>query len=99
MTQRIAILGAKGGVGGTTVAWHLANTLAGQGRSILLVDLDPAGSLGVHLRQGRKSAKDDARFETGMADLLLYPGEGKLQVYPWKETSLSILPRGPHYYL
>jgi chromosome partitioning protein len=95
MTQRIAILGAKGGVGGTTVAWHLASTLAEQGRSVLLVDLDPAGSLGIHLRQGRKKAKDEARFETGLADLLLYPGEGKLQVYPWKETSLSLLPRGP----
>ncbi|HHI80103.1 MAG TPA: ParA family protein [Planctomycetes bacterium] len=95
MTQRIAILGAKGGVGGTTVAWHLANTLAGQGRSVLLVDLDPAGSLGIHLRQGRKHAREEARFETGMADLLLYPGEKALEPYPWKESSLSILPRGP----
>ncbi|GEM_PF-3754813 len=95
MTQRIAVLGAKGGVGDTTVAWHLANTLSEQGRSVLLVDLDPLGSLGIHLRQGRKSAKDDPRFETGLADMLLYPGEGKIQTYSWKGTNLSILPRGP----
>ena len=41
----ITMLNQKGGVGKTSTCYHLAGTLAQQGRRILLVDNDPQASL------------------------------------------------------
>jgi len=54
--RTIAVANMKGGVGKTTLSMMLAETLAHQGRTVLLVDLDAQGSLSFALM-------GDERFE------------------------------------
>ena len=52
----------KGGVGKTTLAYHIAHYLAEQGENVLAVDLDPQGSLTYTMT---------GQFSTGVVDLFL----------------------------
>ncbi|MDM0020205.1 cellulose biosynthesis protein BcsQ [Variovorax saccharolyticus] len=60
----IAVIGAKGGVGKTTVAANLGTTLAESGHAVLAVDLDPQNALRFHLALDREAC------ETGLAGVL-----------------------------
>jgi chromosome partitioning protein len=85
MTQIIAILNQKGGVGKTTTSINVAAYLAKQGHSVLLVDLDPQGnaSSGLGLRK--------TESERGTYDVLL--GEATLdQAIKEVSANLHILP-------
>jgi cellulose biosynthesis protein BcsQ len=54
----IAIMGAKGGVGKTTLACRMAELIAEKGNDVMLVDLDveSAGSTTLHRRRARRGA-------------------------------------------
>lgn len=59
----IALFNNKGGVGKTTLLYHLAHMWAGQGRRVLMVDLDPQANLtAMCLDEGRLESlwPDDA---------------------------------------
>jgi cellulose synthase operon protein YhjQ len=44
----ISVVSSKGGVGKTTVTANLATALARQGRTVLVMDMDPQNALGLH---------------------------------------------------
>ena len=85
MTQMIAVLNQKGGVGKTTTAINVASFLAKQGQSVLVVDLDPQANTtsGLGLQ---KSEQEPGTYEIllGSAgiDQALKEVDDKLYVLP-----------------
>jgi chromosome partitioning protein len=87
MTQVIALVSSKGGTGKTTAALNLSVALAERGRRVLLVDLDPQGSIGLSL----------ARGDTDWAGIVEFISSGlpiDEAIITTKLTGLDILPRG-----
>ena len=60
----VAVIGAKGGVGKTTLAANLSTSLAEAGHPVLAIDLDPQNALRFHL------ALDRTACEFGLAGAL-----------------------------
>jgi len=80
----LAVTGAKGGVGATTVALNLAATLARQGFRTALVDADPHGDAAIRCRleerctladvlAGRRTVRE--ALHPGPSGMLLLPGD------------------------
>lgn len=91
MNKIVAIANQKGGVGKTTTSVNLASAIALQGRSVLLIDLDPQGNatsgLGIDPRTLRKTIYnclikevkvDEICTKTGVNGLSLLPANADL---------------------
>jgi chromosome partitioning protein len=85
MTQTIAILNQKGGVGKTTSAINIAAYLHKQGKTVLVVDLDPQGNatsgLGVAKSQQETTTYDLLVNDAQLNNAILEVDEG-LQLVP-----------------
>jgi len=84
----ITISNTKGGTGKTTTALNLATELSNLGHSVLLIDLDPQGSLSKSLL----GEKESSRFR-GIEDLLAFPRlEIKAFITKTKLENVCIIP-------
>ncbi len=91
MTQVLAVVNQKGGVGKTTTVVNLAAILAARGKKVLLIDMDPQGNatsgLGFEKNNLEKTIYDvlinldpvsQAIFDTGRSGLHLCPANIEL---------------------
>lgn len=83
-TRVLAVSSLKGGTGKTTTAVHLAHALALSGRRVLLVDLDPQGSVRVALGLPEP--------DRTVADLLEGEHSPKKCVVPTGREGLDLIP-------
>ena len=95
----ISIVNRKGGVGKTTTAFNLAGALAGRGNSVLLIDLDPMGSLcrSLQIRPGELTLSDllvglngslgELIRRTEIPNLYCIPGDPNLRSFEMEHTA------------
>lgn len=85
--KSLAVCSQKGGVGKTTLALNLAYALARRGLRMLLVDVDPQGSIGLSLSQRVAKAQ-------GVAQILENTATITEAIYPTNLPELRLLPAG-----
>lgn len=85
MSQVIAVLNQKGGVGKTTTAINLGAYLSKSGKKVLLVDFDPQGNA----TSGLGLAKETA--ETTSYDILFRPSEVATAILETNVPGLNVI--------
>ena len=80
MTRVLAVANQKGGVGKTTTTVNLAAALAGEGREVLVIDLDPQGNastaLGLEHHSGVLSTYEVLTQDVPLSDIVAEAVEG-----------------------
>jgi len=89
MTQIIAVLNQKGGVGKTTTTINLGAYLAKSGKSVLIIDFDPQGNATSGLGIDKHSLK------SSVYDVILGRVSAKQAIVPTSIKGLSVLPTNP----
>jgi chromosome partitioning protein len=87
VTRTIAVANQKGGVGKTTTVSNLGAALAGMGKRVLLIDLDPQAALTATY------GLDPYKLPRSMYSVLVQEGASLARVlHPAGNTSMSIAP-------
>lgn len=87
----VAVMGAKGGVGKTTLAVNLAILLARAGHRTLLVDFDPGcGNVAVHLRLSCQRDLEDVAAGVCAARDAIVAGPGGIRVLMGRSGSTAL---------
>ena len=95
-TPWVAVAGAKGGVGKTTLAVNLALLLARAGYRTLLVDFDPGcGNIAVHLRLSARHDLEDLANERCAPREALLDGPGGIKVILGRSGSTTLAGNDP----
>lgn len=86
MSQILAIVNQKGGVGKTTTAVNVAAILAAKGQKVLMIDMDPQGnatsSFGVEKNRQQKTIYDVLINENAIEDIMIDVGRKNLRLCP-----------------
>lgn len=85
----VALCNQKGGVGKSTLTYHLADTLAGGGKRVLIVDADPQGNITLATAKTPRSADS-----VGLADVLTSRSRRTLRktIYPTHLEGVDLVP-------
>ncbi len=92
--KSIAVFNNKGGVGKTTLTFHLASALADLGKKTLLVDLDPQSNLtlfGYSVEELEKLWDEEDEFVEDYAEALKNAAPGKLKKILGSTRSMHFL--------
>lgn len=86
MTQVLAVVNQKGGVGKTTTAVNLATLIAAKGKKTLLIDIDPQGNatsgFGLEKNNQIRTTYDVLINEENIQNVLVDSGRKNLKICP-----------------